>query len=112
MTSKVAVVVGSGVAGLVSACLLSSKGYKVSVYERSGSYGGKLSQIKGNGYTFDGGPSLFTLPHLLDDVFIECNKNPKDYYKYVKLPLVTKYFYPNEKILPAYANLKKFKEAL
>ena len=105
---KTAIVIGSGIAGLVSACYLANKNYAVKVYEASASYGGKIAEINKQGFRFDKGPSLFTLPHLLDEVFIACNKNPRDYYSYKQLPLITKYFYEDKSTLNAYADLDSF----
>ena len=64
MSKKIAVI-GSGIGGLASALRLSKHGYDVTVYESSVDVGGKISEIKSNGYRFDKGPSLFTLPNLV-----------------------------------------------
>ena len=62
------IVIGSGVAGLASALRFSIKGYKVHVFESNNYVGGKIAEIKGNGFRFDAGPSLFTMPELMDDL--------------------------------------------
>lgn len=62
------VVIGAGVAGLASAIRLAHKGYRVTVIERSDHPGGKLHAMEQDGYNFDLGPSLFTLPHLVDEL--------------------------------------------
>ena len=107
-----AIVIGSGIAGLASACYLASKNYTVQVFEAGATYGGKIAEIKEQGFRFDKGPSLFTLPHLLDEVFVSCNKNPRDYYTYKQLPLITKYFYDDETQLEAFANVDLFIDEL
>ena len=63
------VVVGGGVGGLAAAIRLRALGHDVTVFERSEMVGGKLATFESNGYTFDIGPSLVTLPHVFDDVF-------------------------------------------
>ena len=50
--SKKVIIIGSGVAGLASAIRLSSKGYLVTVYESNSYVGGKISEIRKNGYRF------------------------------------------------------------
>ena len=66
--SKKIIIIGSGIAGLASAIRLTSKGYSVKVFESNSSVGGKISEINKNGYRFDTGPSLFTMPKLIDEL--------------------------------------------
>ncbi len=63
------VVVGGGVGGLATAIRLRALGRDVTVFERSEVVGGKLATFECDGYTFDIGPSLVTLPHVFGDVF-------------------------------------------
>jgi phytoene desaturase len=62
------VVIGAGVAGLAVAIRLAAAGHRVDVLERNPVTGGKLATARHAGATFDVGPSLLTLPHLVDDV--------------------------------------------
>ncbi|MFM7964152.1 MAG: FAD-dependent oxidoreductase, partial [Actinomycetota bacterium] len=55
--------------GLVSAIRLAAAGRSVAVLERSAQFGGKLAVRERDGFVFDTGPSLLTLPSLLDEVF-------------------------------------------
>ena len=64
-----AVVVGAGVGGLAAAIRLRALGHRVTMFERNDVVGGKLAAYVRDGYTFDIGPSLVTLPHVFDDVF-------------------------------------------
>ena len=66
---RVIAIVGGGVGGLAAAIRLRSSGHHVTVYERNDVVGGKLATFERDGYAFDIGPSLVTLPHLFDDVF-------------------------------------------
>lgn len=63
------VVVGGGVGGLATAIRLRALGHQVTVFERNDVVGGKLAAYVRDGYTFDVGPSLVTLPHVFDEVF-------------------------------------------
>ena len=63
--AKIAVV-GSGIAGLSAAIRLRSQGHEVTVFEAKATAGGKLDEIQQDGYRFDLGPSLFTMPHYVD----------------------------------------------
>ncbi len=97
--------IGSGVGGLATAIRLAVKGYKVRVYEKQANAGGKLNQIFSGGFRFDTGPSLFTLPGLVDELAVLAGK-PK--LKYQKLEIITKYFFPDGKVLNAYSEPEKF----
>jgi phytoene desaturase len=63
------VVIGAGVGGLAAATRLQSLGHQVTVCEQSGSIGGKLGTYSRDGYRFDTGPSLLTLPSVFTDLF-------------------------------------------
>ena len=63
------VIVGSGVGGLTAGIRLRALGHQVTIFERNDVVGGKLATYVRDGYTFDIGPSLVTLPHLFDEVF-------------------------------------------
>ena len=60
------VVVGAGLAGLSAACHLAGDGHDVTVLERGHEPGGRNGTIRGDGFTFDSGPTVLTMPHLID----------------------------------------------
>jgi phytoene desaturase len=105
---KKAIVIGAGIGGLASAVRLSLKGYKVDVYEANSYPGGKLSQFESNGFRFDAGPSLFTMPQLVDELFILSGKNPRDFFNYSRLKEVCNYFYEDGTRLTAHSNIENF----
>lgn len=63
------IVVGAGVAGLVSAILLAKAGLEVTVVERAGRAGGKLRQIPLGASAVDSGPTVLTLPAVFEEIF-------------------------------------------
>jgi phytoene desaturase len=63
------VVIGAGVGGLAAAARLAAQGHRVALHERSDVHGGKLGVYRREGFTFDTGPSLLTLPQVFDDLF-------------------------------------------
>jgi phytoene desaturase len=65
------VVIGAGVGGLAVAARLAVRKHDVTVVEQSKSYGGKLARYERDGYVFDTGPSLFTLPAVYRDLFLK-----------------------------------------
>jgi phytoene desaturase len=70
------VVIGAGVGGLTAAARLAAAGHRVTVFEQSDVVGGKLAVHERDGYRFDTGPSLLTLPHLFDG--LELRPEPLD----------------------------------
>jgi phytoene desaturase len=86
-------VIGSGPGGLAVAIRLAVLKYQVEVFESNPFPGGKISEFHSEGFRFDGGPSLFTLPGLIDELFQLAGKNPKNYFKYRKLDEVCRYFW-------------------
>ena len=69
MLKKKIAVLGAGLGGLAAAIHLSSKGYDVTLFEKNEDSGGKIGIIQENGFTFDTGPSVITLPFVIDDIF-------------------------------------------
>jgi phytoene desaturase len=106
--TKTAVIIGSGVGGLATACRLATLGFQVSVMEANEYPGGKLTEISNSGFRFDAGPSLFTMPQFLDQVFEAAGKNPRDYYRYHRLEKSCHYFFEDETYLEAWADVQKF----
>ena len=97
-------IVGSGIGGIALAIRMACLGQKVVVFEANEYPGGKLSQIDLGGYRFDAGPSLFTLPKLVDELFELAGKNPRDYFNYVRLPEICKYFWTDGTQLSTHAD--------
>jgi phytoene desaturase len=110
--TKNAAVIGAGIAGIASAIRLAVKGYKVDVFEANAYPGGKLSTINVEGasgqYRFDAGPSLFTLPQLVEELFRLAGENPADHFEYVRLPEICRYFWDDQTRLTAWANPTDF----
>jgi diapolycopene oxygenase len=104
---KQALVIGSGIAGIASAIRLTQKGYSVSVFEANSYPGGKLTTIRLGDFRFDAGPSLFTLPYLVDELFELAGKNPRDYFNYRQLEMLCHYFYEDGTVIHAHADQQK-----
>lgn len=60
------VVVGAGLAGLAAACHLVGDGHRVTVLEREDVPGGRAGRLTQDGFTFDTGPTVLTMPDLID----------------------------------------------
>jgi phytoene desaturase len=66
-----AVVVGAGVGGLAVAARLASQGWAVTVFEQADTVGGKLGLFERNGFRFDTGPSIITMPQVFEKLFAD-----------------------------------------
>ncbi len=106
--NKTCAVIGAGVSGLGAAIRMRNKGYKVTVYEANSFPGGKLSTETKDGYRFDMGPSVFTMPQYVDELFILSGKNPREHFNYIPLDPVYKYLFEDGSTLDAYHGKEKF----
>ena len=105
-------VIGSGVAGMATAVRLAVQGFEVSVFEKNDYPGGKLSAFKKDGYSFDAGPSLFTQPQNLEELFEFASENIHEYISYKPLEISCKYFFDDGVIINAYCDINKFAKEL
>lgn len=86
-------VIGSGIGGIATALRLNKKGYDVTIIEANSYSGGKLHSITKDNYRFDLGPSLFTMPHLVTELFELHDKIPSNYFQYHKKSIICNYFW-------------------
>jgi diapolycopene oxygenase len=72
-------VIGGGLAGLAAACTLAARGYRVVVFETNPWFGGKAAVLEEQGFRFDMGPTILTLPSVLRRIFAEAGRDLGDY---------------------------------
>jgi phytoene desaturase len=77
MSTDVAVV-GSGLGGLSAACTLAARGHKVTVFEKNNWLGGKACVLEAEGFRFDMGPTILTMPSVLRRIFAEAGGDLED----------------------------------
>ncbi|KJS55185.1 NAD(P)/FAD-dependent oxidoreductase [Streptomyces rubellomurinus] len=70
------VVIGAGMSGLAAASRLATLGHRVTVCEASGTYGGMVGRYERDGFAFDTGPGLLTLPAVYRDLALKTGKEP------------------------------------
>lgn len=68
------VVIGAGMGGLAAAARLAAQGHQVTVFEQGDHAGGKLRTWEQDGFAFDTGPSLLTLPAVYRDLFLKTGR--------------------------------------
>lgn len=105
---KTIAVIGAGLGGLSAAARLANSGFEVHLYEKNSSAGGKASELYEQGFRFDTGPSLLTMPFVLEELFSNCNENISDFLRFKKLGIICRYFYNDNSIIDAYSDIDRF----
>jgi phytoene desaturase len=72
------IVIGAGLAGLSAACHLAGDGHEVVLLERDSIVGGRAGRLDLDGFRFDTGPVVMTMPELLDDAIRAAGSEPAD----------------------------------
>lgn len=102
MRTKRVIVIGSGLGGLSAAISLAQEGYQVAIHEKNPQIGGKLNVLKAQGYTFDLGPSILTLPHIFERLFERSGKQMSDYIPIRPLRPHWRNFFEDGKVVDLY----------
>ena len=68
-------VIGSGLGGLAAACTLAARGHKVILFEKNDWLGGKAAELEEDGFRFDMGPTILTVPAVLRRIFAEAGRD-------------------------------------
>ena len=89
------VVVGAGPAGLAATVELASHGCRVTLGEKNNHLGGKLNVLSEDGYTFDMGPTILTIPQVLRGIIRRSGRKPEDYLDLIDLDPQWRCFYPD-----------------
>ncbi|MGD2033914.1 MAG: phytoene desaturase family protein [Bacteroidales bacterium] len=111
MDKRIAVI-GAGLSGLCSAIRLAKAGYKVTLYEKNKSAGGKIEELKGKGFRFDTGASILTLPGLITELFEYTGEDVTDYITLKKLEVNSRFFYPDGTVIDAFHDNERFASAV
>jgi len=97
MNKKSVIVIGAGIGGLASACLLSKKGYDVTLIEKNDKLGGRANIYSEKGYTFDMGPSWYMMPDIFEHFFNLMGEKITDHLKLQRLSPSYRIFLKSEK---------------
>ena len=106
------IIIGGGVAGLAAALRLRKRGDKVLVLEKNAYVGGKMNAYQSKGYRWDTGPSLFTIPMVVDELYELYGRNPRDYYNYNTDTVACRYFFRDGLRTTFYTDRTKLKEEI
>ena len=72
-------VVGGGLGGLAAACVAAARGHRVTLYDKNAWLGGKAAVLHEGGFRFDMGPTILTVPRVLERIFEEAGRSVHDY---------------------------------
>ncbi len=107
--NKKITIVGAGIGGLATALRLSTEGFKVEIIEKNSQAGGRINQLKKDGFTFDVGPSFFSMSYEFEELVKTCKMEMP--FEYVELdPLYSVNFKGNPKTYCLYKDIKKLSE--
>jgi phytoene desaturase len=105
-------IIGGGLGGLTAALRLAKNGFKVSLFEKNQNLGGKMNQVILDAYCFDTGPSLLTMPFVIDELFYYLGLDRKQYLDFEPIDPVCRYFWNDGTQLSAHTELGKMRNAI
>lgn len=103
-TTDHVVIVGAGLGGLSAAMRLTGAGRKVTIVERESVPGGRAGRISDSGYEFDTGPTVLTMPDLIEDAFDCLGESMSDWLTLEPVSPLYRAFYKDDSVLNVYSN--------
>jgi phytoene desaturase len=103
-------IIGAGLGGLSAAIHLALRGMRVTVYEANPRSGGKAGEVRMDGFRFDTGPSLLTMPFVLEQIYDAAGASRDERIELVPVDPICRYFYPDGTVLNASADEDTFRE--
>ncbi len=83
--TKKIIILGAGFSSLSASCYLAKAGYNITILEKNESVGGRASQLKRDGFTFDMGPTFYWMPDVFEQFFADFNTKITDAYELLRL---------------------------
>lgn len=105
-------VIGAGIGGLSAAIDLARRGIRVQVYEQADAPGGKAGELRRKGFRFDTGPSLLTMPFVIDELLNDAGVSSELRPKFAPLASLCRYVFPDGTTFDAGAGPDSLAEAL
>ncbi|MGB8480481.1 MAG: phytoene desaturase family protein [Acidobacteriaceae bacterium] len=109
---KRVVVIGAGLGGMTAAIQLARAGFSVDLLEKNGNVGGKLNIHREAGFSFDLGPSIFTLPQIFRPIFEQDGKSLEDYIQLERVDPQWRNFFPDGTVVDLWENAAAMRHQL
>lgn len=110
--SQKVVVVGAGLAGLSAALRLAGAGRDVTVIERELVPGGRNGLLNQDGYAFDTGPTVLTMPSLIQDAFSAVGEDMKDWLELMPVSPLYRAFYADGSQIDVHADTNAMEQEI
>lgn len=105
-------VIGGGLGALSGAIRLARMGFRVQLFEKNPSLGGKMNESVAGPYRFDTGPSLLTMPFVIDELFRCAGFERASWLEFLPNEPLCRYFFADGSVLDASADQEKMRSAL
>jgi diapolycopene oxygenase len=110
--NKRVIVIGAGLGGMSAAIMLARSGFEVTILEKNTQVGGKLNQLQTEGFSFDLGPSIFTLPEIFRPIFEGDGKRLEDYITLQRVDPQWRNFFEDGVVVNLWEDRKKMRTEL
>ena len=102
------IIIGGGIGGLATACILAKKGYAVRLYEKNSNLGGRANIFEAEGFRFDMGPSWYLMPDVFENFFEFMGEKVEDHLDLIRLePSYRIFFKDDNKIIDMFSDLER-----
>lgn len=105
-------VVGGGLGGLSAAAVLAARGYPVTVYDKNEWFGGKAALLEEEGFRFDMGPTILTVPAVLERIFAEAGERIEDHLDLIRLDPQWRCFFEDGGVLDLREDVEEMAQTL
>jgi phytoene desaturase len=102
-----AAIIGGGIGGLATSCLLAKKGFGVQLFEKNEKLGGVANTFSANGFTFDMGPSWYLMPDVFENFFSLLGERVEDHLDLVRLEPSYRIYFKGGKHYDFYSDLSR-----
>ena len=112
MKTENTIIIGGGLGGLAAACTLAARGHKVQLLEANPWLGGKAAVWEEEGFRFDMGPTILTVPRVIERIFAESGRRIEDYLNLVRLDPQWRCFFEDGGVLDLKENVDEMSDTL